>query len=294
MSRIYRSTDKKLPKELRDIFNEVSKQKHVRAAHVSTKAFDPEDEMIIEGIANLAKPDRWNEVIVPAAWNLKNFKKNPVMLYQHRQDELVGKALTIDVKDDGLYFTAQIGNPKLAPLTARQIEVRSLLAQGILKTNSVGFYPHVWEWDDDEEVLRYTDVELLEISIVAIPMQQDSIITSVKSWRKNMDTTTAPTPAAQPLETTATDPVVKADDKEEGDKEPTMTDVHKLVKECHEMLTKATSKSAEDASTLKTLTADVAALKTSNAALVKENGDLKTKSAALLAKLVEKGLLPKA
>lgn len=186
MGRIYKSTDRRLPTDVRRAFDQRLGQDTRRPFNfaVTSKAFDPEGEMIVEGIANLAEPDRWGEVIVPSAYRLDQYKANPIILYGHDRQKPVGTCTEIGTKIDGLYYKASLGNPKVYPLTACQLEVRSLVAQQILRANSVGFIPKLIEWDEDEDVLRYTDVELLEISIVAIPMQQDSIITSVKSWRQ--------------------------------------------------------------------------------------------------------------
>ncbi len=232
MGKIFRSTQKKLPKEIRRSFDQFIGQKVFRPFEfkaAASKAFDPEAEMIVEGIANLAEPDRWGEVILPDAWNLELFKKNPIMLYEHWRENAIGTALSVEIRKDGLYYKARIGDPKVAPLTPTQIHVRSLLAQGILRTNSVGFIPHVIEYDEDEDQLRYTDVELLEISIVAIPMQQDSVITSVKSWRSKAMKTDA-----SPVSTAA----AAADDDDQSDVAKGLKESIELTKGCHAMLSK--------------------------------------------------------
>lgn len=295
MGKIYRSTDKKLPKEIRRNFSqflehEIHRPFEFKAIH--TKAFDPDEEMIVEGIANLAEPDRWGEIILPEAWNLELFKKNPIMLYEHWRENAIGIALSVDAKKDGLYYKAQIGNPKRAPLTPTQIHVRSLLAQGILRTNSVGFIPHVIEYDEDEDQLRYTDVELLEISIVAIPMQQDSVITSVKSWRSKAMTTKPA--AASTAEKAAKE---DEDDAKDDEQDSKIADVAKSLKEntdltkgCHDMLTKmagAKDKDKEDEG--KTLRAEIATLKAANEALTAKVADLETKSLSLLNDLRKSG-----
>lgn len=297
MGRIFRSTEKKLPREIRAGFDSVVGKSMYRTFSAALKAFDPGEEMIIEGIANLAQPDRWGEIILPEAWNLEKFLINPIILFEHmRGENAVGTCLSVDVRKDGLYYRAQIGNPKLAELTPKQKDVRSLLAQGILKTNSVGFIPHVVEYDEDEDVIRYTDVELLEISLVTIPMQQDSVITSVKSWRKKaMD--------KKPEQTKAADEAAADADKEdEEEAEPTIADLKKaleentaLTKGCHEILTKAAGKSADDDAKKdedeKKLREEIATLKTKNTALTAEVDGLRKSGAALLEKLRVQGLL---
>jgi HK97 family phage prohead protease len=177
MKKTYKITDPGLPKEVLTFFG----KRFVRP-QMEVKSFNVDKEMIIEGIANAAIPDRCDELIMPEAWDFENYKKNPIILLEHDRNRPIGVCLDFSTDKNGLHFRAQIGNPQSAPLTEDQVKARSLLAQGILRTNSVGFLPRVIEWDEAEEIVRYTDVELLEISVVSIPMQQDSIVTSVKSF----------------------------------------------------------------------------------------------------------------
>lgn len=201
MGKVYRSADRRLPSDIRRKFGEYLGHEIIRPFAFQqqplAKAYSVDEAMDVEGIANFAEGDRWGEVIDPAAWpkRLGNYRRNPIILREHRRELAVGICTDISVKGDGLYYRATVGDPKLAPLTECQLETRSLLAQTILRSNSVGFKPFEIEWDEENDLLRYTDVELLEISIVAIPMQQDSLITSVKdaggivnvlSWRSLM------------------------------------------------------------------------------------------------------------
>ena len=202
---IFKSTDKNLPAHVKVMFDEIMTEGKTRRLPVSIKvrqkAGAKEDkeitagvgrelveneELVIEGIANEIEADRGQETIDPSAWRLDNYKKNPVILYEHDYKELVGIATEVTPKEDGLHYVASVGRPQYAPLTKEQIKVRSLLCQGILKGNSVGFLPHVVEYDEDAEVLRYTDVELLEITLCAVPMQQNSLVVGFKSWREKM------------------------------------------------------------------------------------------------------------
>jgi HK97 family phage prohead protease len=146
-----------------------------------------EDEMIIEGLANAADPDRAREIITASAWNTDNFDLNPIILFNHCHDKPIGSCLEYKVEDNGLSYRASIGKPSAYPmLTETQHEVRSLLAQGILRTNSVGFIPVDLDYDEEADLIRYTNVELLEISVVSIPMQQGSVIDNVGSAAKNI------------------------------------------------------------------------------------------------------------
>lgn len=185
---IYKSNEFS-PVNIQEIFEQAkTKKRYINVKNAEIKAAVNEDnddeDLIIEGMANLAAEDRIDEIIDSKAWDIKNYLKNPVILYEHNHMCPVGISLQVEPRDDGLYYKGIIGSPKKAELTDEQKKVRSLLRQGILKANSVGFIPVVMEYDEEKETLRYMKVELLEISIVSIPMQQDSLITSVKNLEK--------------------------------------------------------------------------------------------------------------
>lgn len=148
----------------------------------SEKAYDPSQPMTISGIANMAKEDRMSDVILKDAWQLDNYKNNPVILFNHCYDNLVGRATDIQITDNGLEITAQIGNPEAGyELTDIQKSTRSLLAQGILKAFSVGFFPLEAEYDETNNRFVITKAELLEVSLVTVPCQQESLISDVKN-----------------------------------------------------------------------------------------------------------------
>ncbi len=142
---------------------------------------DPTKPLRIAGVANANVVDRVNEVLDPRGCILTNYTKNPVFLCDHDYRSPLGTCPVIEVKDDGVHFEAEIGRPDLAPLTDLQIERRSLIAQGILKTVSVGFIPlemTAAEYDDAGNLTKpavFTKWELLEISLVSVPCNADAI-----------------------------------------------------------------------------------------------------------------------
>lgn len=146
-----------------------------------------EDEISIEGWANAADPDRGRELIVASAWKTENYDLNPIILFNHNMNWPIGTTQEYKVEDKGLYYRGSIGKPSAYPvLTETQMMCRSLLAQGILRASSVGFLPYNLEYDEENDILRYIEVELLEISLVSVPMQQGSMLDSVGPAAKNI------------------------------------------------------------------------------------------------------------
>ena len=134
-----------------------------------------------EFTASTADMDRDGEVIDVEGWDLRNFKKNPVIMYAHDYRTLpIGKAAHIGVKDGKLKNTVEFppeGTYEFADIVER------LVNTGYLKTESVGFIPKKWEdGDGGEKTPRrtYTKQELLEISIVPIPSNSNALMNAVK------------------------------------------------------------------------------------------------------------------
>lgn len=133
------------------------------------------NHIVIEGMANAATVDRANELIEPKAWVTDDFKKNPIVLFNHGHDPQfgympVGYALEAKATDEGLYTKIKLSNSNTEKIRA----VRDLVEEGILKTFSVGFEPLDGTKSSGGDHNVITKAKLIEISIVPIPMNQDS------------------------------------------------------------------------------------------------------------------------
>jgi len=144
---------------------------------VETRAFDDETRTF-EAVASTEAPDRWGDVVKQDGWELDNFKKNPVLLWMHKYDEPpIGKVVDIRVEGGKLVFKAQFADEGTHPLADTAYQ---LYKQGILRAFSVGFIPK--EFDHNEHGgYTYRRQELLEISAVTVPANQEALIMALKS-----------------------------------------------------------------------------------------------------------------
>ena len=145
------------------------------------QADDESTELIIEGYANTTSKDRSGDVVLKDAWEnggLKNFKKNPIILAFHDRSKPIGKAIGYDITDKGLYISAQIS--KAAG------NVYNLVKEGILKTFSVSIAIKDAEYDKKSDTFIIKAVDLLEVSVVSIPANTNSVF-SVKKSLDNED-----------------------------------------------------------------------------------------------------------
>jgi len=139
------------------------------------------EDRIYEFTASTSAKDRDGEVIEALGWDLRNFKKNPVIMYAHDYRTLpIGRAPRVWVSKDGeLKNTVEFppeGTYEFADIVERLVDT------GYLKTESVGFIPRKWEDGDGEKSPRrtYTKQELLEISIVPVPSNPDALRNAIE------------------------------------------------------------------------------------------------------------------
>ncbi len=138
-------------------------EKKIIQMNIAIKKIDMEN-FIINGIFSTEDEDRHGEIVYQN-WDLKNFKKNPVILNSHNYGditEILGKATEITSNKDtkkleGAIQFAVSQNPK-AKIAF------DLYAGGFASAFSVGFMPK--EFNDKGDILK---AELLEISLVSVP-----------------------------------------------------------------------------------------------------------------------------
>ncbi len=123
--------------------------------------------------ASTAAVDRQGEVIDQQGWDLGAYKVNPVILDSHRYgsiDDILGKASRVEVMPEGLEIDVQF-----APTAKGQMAQR-LVDDGMLSTVSVGFRSKARRpGARSGEPMTHTAMELLEVSMVAIPANREAV-----------------------------------------------------------------------------------------------------------------------
>ena len=134
----------------------------------------------IAGYANTVDKDRSGDVISATAWakGVENYRKNPVLLYQHDHGKPIGRVDKVTVDKKGIYVEAAVSE------AAEKLHgVQTLISDGALKSFSVGFRVKDGKYNSNDDTMLITDVELLEISVVSVPCNQESLF----SIRKNFN-----------------------------------------------------------------------------------------------------------
>lgn len=120
--------------------------------------------------------DRDGDVIEASAWDLTNFLKNPIALWQHDHKNPVGTWENVRVETGRIVADLKLASTNLARMTKQLIE------DGVLKAVSVGFIPHEYENIEDEkgQVAGWLikKAELLEASLVSVGANQEALLIS--------------------------------------------------------------------------------------------------------------------
>lgn len=144
-------------------------------AKAYTKATS-DDGKLVSVIGSTATVDRYGEIIDQGSWDLKHFKKNPVILWAHNltlgEDRPpIGKATKVKVVNNELQFDIQfdMADPFAADIFRKYKE-------GFLSAFSVGFIPHkIQRSDSDNDAPILMDNELLELSAVPVPANPEAL-----------------------------------------------------------------------------------------------------------------------
>ncbi len=134
--------------------------------HVTKSA---DGKMVIKGFANTADKDRIGDVVLPSAFvkSLPEYMDNPVILFQHNWDKVIGKCIKADVitegEQKGLYIECEISG------AGDVADVKTKILEGSLKTFSIGYNELVADFDESAGANIVKELELLEISVVTIP-----------------------------------------------------------------------------------------------------------------------------
>ena len=140
---------------------------------------DEEEGLTISGHASTNDEDRSGDIIVSDAWKksgaLDNYLKNPVILAYHDPSRPIGKAVEHTIDDNGLKITAKIS--KAAG------DIIQLIKEGILSAFSVGFIVKDADFDNKSGIFLIKELELLEVSVVSIPANQNALFNIEKNFK---------------------------------------------------------------------------------------------------------------
>ena len=137
---------------------------------------DEDGSVMIRGMASTHDFDRAGDSISADAWTkggLKNFEKNPIILFNHDYNRPIGRATGLKTTENGLELTAKIS--KAAK------DVTELVKDGVRGAFSVGFRVKDADYLEETDGLKIKDAELFEVSVVSVPCNQSATFSLAKS-----------------------------------------------------------------------------------------------------------------
>lgn len=149
-----------------------------------TKTVDAEIKVrgeTIEGLASTTSIDRDMDRIEANAFadSLPAFMaKNPIVLFNHSPMRPIGTVTEARIVENGLFVRIKVTD----------VEIRKLIAEGVLRTFSVSFILNDFGFEGEgdpgsPEIRVIRRAELLEVSVVSIPSNRDATFQVVKSFQ---------------------------------------------------------------------------------------------------------------
>ena len=153
---------------------------------------DGYESRVVEHVISDETSDRYGDIVRAAGCDMKNYKKNPVILFAHDHSEFpIGNSVKVwvdkiesNVKSWGLYFDDRI-DP-----TGRSDASFKLISSGAMPACSIGFIPkkanRPTTKEDREKIglgeygIEYLQWELLEYSACSVPANPNALLNMVR------------------------------------------------------------------------------------------------------------------
>ena len=137
-----------------------------------------EESRVIRGVATTPNTDRMGDIIEPLGVKFAN----PMpLLWQHQTDKPVGTAKFDKPTAKGIDFEASLAKvDEPGTLKDRVDEAWQSVKLGLVRAVSIGFRPIEYSFIDNGGV-RFVETEVMELSLVTIPANQDATIQVIKS-----------------------------------------------------------------------------------------------------------------
>ena len=170
--------------------DEIVERKQMSMDLVPMDISEDDEKTVIARISSILV-DADGDIIIPEGCDFKRYSKNPVILVDHdyKVENVVGNAIDLAVRNNGLYAKIKFAD------TDKANDVWKLVKGGFLKANSIGFiikscllkgtkefkeYVNTHKSLINENLQRIiTEYELIESSIVAVPSNENALMTAI-------------------------------------------------------------------------------------------------------------------
>ena len=158
---------------------------------VATKAISiDKDKHTATFVMSTASVDRHGDIVDQGSWNLKHFMENPAFFWGHRSNEFpLGKWLDVSLETD----PDNQGEMMLVGTAEFAVDVHpdikrawDHVVRGDLNMVSVGFIPHIVDYDEDKDAFVLKSCELMECSLVGIGANRRALVKNDEAIKQDL------------------------------------------------------------------------------------------------------------
>lgn len=137
---------------------------------------DEAESLFVEGYASTNDVDRVGDVVPTSVWEkgIQNYLNNPVILAFHDHRQPVGRMIEHKIDSKGLFIKARV--------SPSDEKIYNKVKDEVITGFSVSFRVLDAEYNSQAEVFIIKELELLEISLVSVPANQNTLFSLSKSF----------------------------------------------------------------------------------------------------------------
>lgn len=160
----------------------IKRQLKVRDFGLEVKASDVADDGTFEGYGSVfGVVDTYQEIVAPGAFTdslaeIAAKKRTVPVLWQHRQDQPIGVYSEITEDETGLFVKGQL----LIAAVGQAAEAHALMKAGAVTGLSIGYWIRESSFDEKTGIRTLTKLDLVEVSLVTFPANDDARVEAVK------------------------------------------------------------------------------------------------------------------
>lgn len=134
--------------------------------------------------------DRHGDIVDQESWKLEHFKTNPAFFWGHQSNEFpLGKwvAIGLEIDPDMPGKKMLVGTAEFAVDVHPDIKrAWDHVVRGDLNMVSVGFIPHIVDYDEEVDAFVLKSCELMECSLVGIGANRHALIKSEETIKQDL------------------------------------------------------------------------------------------------------------
>jgi len=140
------------------------------------------DKRIVDFVISTDAVDRMGDIVSVDGWNLKAYKKNPVILFGHdHSSPPIARSLSVKVEEIKKNKNALVSRAEFMPaeISPFAFSIFQMYVQGYMKATSVGFIPLEYKFSEEKDRpygIDFVSQELIEYSAVPVPANPEALV----------------------------------------------------------------------------------------------------------------------